>query len=151
MILETLRNSVLLEGVHPLFPKAFAWLGSYDPATADGRYEIDGSELVAIVQRYATAPANEKKWETHRLHGDIQYMVKGSESIGYGQREELIVRTPYNLEKDAEFYESPEGPTSLVILSAGSFAVFHPQDAHQPGVMIGQPAEVHKAVIKFRL
>ena len=57
MILETLRNSVLLEGVHPLFPKAFAWLGSYDPATADGRYEIDGSELVAIVQRYETAPA----------------------------------------------------------------------------------------------
>jgi YhcH/YjgK/YiaL family protein len=151
MILETLANASPYEELHTSFNRAFAWLASYDPATADGRYEIDGPALVAIVQRYATAPADEKKWETHRLHGDIQYMVKGSELIGYGKREELAVRTPYNLEKDAEFYESPDGPSSLFILSAGSFAVFHPQDAHQPGVMIGQSAEVHKVVIKFRL
>ncbi|MCX6959379.1 MAG: YhcH/YjgK/YiaL family protein [Verrucomicrobia bacterium] len=151
MILDSLDHAALYGGLHPSFPKAFAWLASHDPATGDGRYEIDGPGLVAIVQRYETAPAAEKKWETHHVHGDIQYMVKGSELIGYGKREELAVRTPYNLEKDAEFYESPDGPSSLFILSAGSFAVFHPQDAHQPGVMIGQPAEVHKVVIKFRL
>ena len=151
MILETLRNSSHHEGVHPLFPKAFAWLRSYDPATADGRYEIDGPGLVAIVSRYETAPAAAKKWETHRVHGDIQYMVGGSELIGHTKREELSVRIPYNADKDAEFYELPDGPSSLFVLSAGSFAVFHPEDAHQPGVMIGQPAGVHKVVIKFRL
>jgi YhcH/YjgK/YiaL family protein len=61
------------------------------------------------------------------------------------------VRIPYNAEKDAEFYEPPAEPHSQFMLSAGSIAVFHPQDAHQPGVMIGQPSEVHKVVIKFRL
>ena len=151
MILETLRNSLFHEGVHPLFTKAFAWLRSYDPETADGRYEIDGPGLVAIVQRYETAPAAAKKWETHRVHGDIQYMVAGCELIGYAKREDLRVSIPYNADKDAEFYEHPGGTSSRFILSAGSFAVFHPEDAHQPGVMIGQPAEVHKVVIKFRL
>jgi YhcH/YjgK/YiaL family protein len=151
MILDTLANASLYEELHTSFNRAFAWLASYDPATPDGRYEIDGPGLVAIVQRYETAPAAEKKWETHSVHGDIQYMVKGSELIGYGKREKLAVRTPYNPEKDAEFYEPPASTPSLVILSAGSIAVFHPQDAHQPGVMIGQPAEVHKVVIKFRL
>jgi YhcH/YjgK/YiaL family protein len=151
MILETLLNAPLHEGVHPLFPKAFAWLQSYDPVTADGRYEIEGPGLVAIVQRYETAPGEAKKWETHRVHGDIQYMVTGSELIGYERREDLSVRIPYNAEKDAEFYEPPAEPHSQFMLSAGSIAVFHPQDAHQPGVMIGQSSEVHKVVIKFRL
>jgi YhcH/YjgK/YiaL family protein len=151
MILETLLNARIHEGVHPLFPKAFAWLRSHDPATADGRYEIHGPDLVAIVSRYETAPSVAKKWETHRVHGDIQYMVKGSEFIGYARREELEVRIPYNPDKDAEFYNPPAEPHSRFLLSAGSIAVFHPQDAHQPGVMIVQPSEVHKVVIKFRL
>jgi YhcH/YjgK/YiaL family protein len=151
MILESLDHAALYSGLHPSFPKAFAWLASHDPATADGRYEIDGPCLVAIVQRYETAPAEEKKWETHRIHGDIQFMVEGSELIGYTKRDLLAVRTPYNPEKDAEFYEPPAGIPSRFRLDAGSFAVFLPQDGHQPGVQIDAPAAVHKVVIKFRL
>ena len=151
MILDTLAHSSLHEGLHPLFPAAFAWLRSLEPDLADGRYEIAGPSLVAIVQRYETAPAAEKKWETHRLHGDIQFMVSGAEAIGYGMREDLTVRTPYNPGKDAEFYEPPSSPSSLLILSEGLFAVFHPHDAHQPGVMIGAPQGILTVVIKFLL
>ena len=106
---------------------------------------------MAIVQRYVTAPAVEKKWETHRLHGDIQYIVSGAEEIGYAPRESLVVKTPYNPEKDAEFYEAPAGSTSRMNLSEGSFAIFLPHDGHQPGVIIDQPQSIHKVVIKFRL
>lgn len=151
MILAPLSHSSRHEGLHPLFAKAFNWLQSYNLSTTDGRYEIDGPGLIAIVQRYETARADAKKWETHRVYGDIQYMVEGSELIGYAVRDNLVVRTPYSPEKDAEFYDTPDRPTSGVVLSAGSFAVFHPEDAHQPGVMIGQPAVVHKVVMKFLL
>jgi YhcH/YjgK/YiaL family protein len=154
MILDTLENSPLYEGLHPSFPKAFAWLRSFDATLADGQYEIDGSGLVAIVQRYETLPADSKKWEAHRIHGDIQYLASGEESIGYASREELVVKDPYLSEKDVEIYESPSSPSSpasILRLSPGSFAVFLPQDAHQPGVMVDQPGAVIKVVVKFRL
>lgn len=151
MLLDTLANSHRYEAFHPSFHKAFTWLRSFNLSTPDGKYEIDGSALVAIVQRYETAPASEKKWETHRLNGDIQVIYEGEESIGYAHREELRVKTPYLVEKDAEFYEPPDHSSSLLLLAAGSFAVFLPQDAHQPGVMVNQPAGIIKVVVKFRL
>ena len=103
------------------------------------------------MQRYQTAPAAEKKWETHRLHGDIQVIYSGSELVGHAQRKQLVVRTPYNSTKDAEFYEPPVEPFTLLNLNEGSFAVFLPHDAHQPGVMLDQPASVLKVVVKFFL
>lgn len=150
MILDTLSNASCYAEVHPSLTRAFAWLAAYDPTTPDGRYEIDNS-LIAIVQRYSTAPAAEKKWESHRMHGDIQYMVEGSERIGYAGRETLAVKASYNPKKDAEFYLPPDGSSTLLELCAGSFAIFLPRDGHQPGVMIDRPSAVQKVVIKFRL
>jgi len=118
---------------------------------ADGKYEIDGPGLVAIVQRYETASTESKKWETHRVHGDIQVIYSGQEFIGYARRDELSVKTPYLPEKDAEFYEPPAVSVSQLLLPAGSFTVFLPHDAHQPGVMIDQPEALVKVVVKFRL
>jgi YhcH/YjgK/YiaL family protein len=151
MILDTLANEASYEGLHPSFARAFAWLSTFDPATPDGRYEIGGPSLVAIVQRYVTAPSDEKKWETHRLHGDIQYVVSGREWIGIAPRESLAVKTPYNPEKDAEFYEAPSGSSTKLLMEAASFAIFLPQDGHQPGVMVEGPEDLCKVVIKFRL
>jgi YhcH/YjgK/YiaL family protein len=151
MILDQLFNAASYEGLHYSFSRAFDWLATYDSTTPDGRYEVGGADLVAIVQRYVTAPAGEKKWETHRVHGDIQYIVSGAEEIGYALRESLVVKTSYNPEKDAEFYEAPVGSSSRMKLSEGSFAIFLSQDAHQPGVMIDQPSSIHKVVIKFKL
>lgn len=151
MILDSLHNSSAYASLHPSFPKAFEWLAAYDPSTPDGRYEIGGPDLIAIVQRYETAPDSQKKWETHRLNGDVQFMVSGSELVGYAPRGLLSIRTPYNPDKDAEFYEPPTGTVSRFDLAAGSFAVFFPEDGHQPGVVDGNPEEIHKVVIKFRL
>ena len=150
MILDTLGNASTYEKLHSSFTRAFAWLASYDPTTPDGRYAIGDDSLIAIVQRYDTAPAESKKWETHRVHGDIQYLVEGAERIGYAERATLTVKTPYNPEKDAEFYQAPTGSSTLLELNAGSFAIFLPWDGHQPGVMVDSPATVHKVVIKFR-
>jgi YhcH/YjgK/YiaL family protein len=150
MILDTLENASCYEGVHPSFRNAFEWLRSCSISTPDGRFEIDGDSLFAIVQRYDSAAAFEKKWESHRIHGDIQYLLSGSEKIGYAERRNLTIRTPYEAMKDAEFYEPPAS-SSFIRLSQGSFAVFLPHDAHQPGIMSERPEPIIKVVIKFRL
>lgn len=148
MLLDTLSSSSFYEGFHPSFPKAFAWLHAFDPAMVDGKYEIE-SGLVAIVQRYETAPSTSKKWEAHRVHGDIQVIYSGQESIGYASTEKLKTKIPYLTEKDVEIYEAPTGASSMLLLSAGSFAIFMPQDGHQPGVMVECPEMLVKVVVKF--
>lgn len=151
MILDQLSASAAYESLHPLFPKAFAYLRSFDVKTEDGKVELQDQDLVAIVQRYQTAPSAEKLWEAHQIYGDIQVVYQGLENCGHADQKTLVVTMPYIAEKDVEKYAAPSSPTDLLTLGRGNFAIFHPQDSHQPGVQIGAPAEILKVVIKFRL
>ena len=151
MIIDQLSASAAYEAHHPLFPKAFAYLRAFDPKTADGKYELQGQDLVAIVQRYRTLPAADKLWEAHQVYGDIQVVVEGLEYCGHAEQQTLVVTKPYIPEKDVEKYAAPSWPSALLTLGRGNFAMFHPQDGHQPGVQIGPPGEILKVVIKFRL
>ena len=151
MILDQLSASAAYESLHPLFPKAFAYLRAFDPQTVDGKYELQGQDLVAIVQRYQTAPSADKLWEAHLVYGDIQVVVQGLEYCGHTDQQSLVVTKPYVAEKDVEKYAAPASPAALLTLGRANFAIFHPQDGHQPGVQVGAPAETLKVVIKFRL
>ena len=91
MILDQLSASAAYESLHPLFPRAFAYLRSFDLATADGKHELQGQDLVAIVQRYQTAPSADKSWEAHRVYGDIQVVYQGLESCGHADQRTLVV------------------------------------------------------------
>ena len=151
MIIDQLSASATYASLHPLFPKAFAYLRSFDMKTEDGKYELQGPDLVAIVQRYQTAPSADKLWEAHQVYGDIQVVYQGLENCGHADQKTLAVAKPYIAEKDVEKYAAPTAPSTLLTLGRGNFAVFYPQDGHQPGVQIGAPGEILKVVIKFRL
>lgn len=152
MILEQLDNWQVHAAAHPLFPQAFAWLRSIDASIADGKYPIAGDNLVGSVNRYRTAPYADKPWEAHQLYGDIQVVLSGEELCGYGPLAGLAVTRPYQPEKDVEKYAPPAKPERMLRLKPGLFAVFLPDDAHQPGVQTDTgPADVIKVVVKFRL
>jgi len=151
MILDQLSSFSSYEAFHPLFPKAFATLRAFDLETEDGKYELQGQDLVAIVQRYQTAASADKLWEAHQVYGDIQVVYQGLEYCGHADQSMLTVTHPYNAEKDVEKYAAPTASATLLTLGRGNFAIFHPQDGHQPGVQIGAPSKILKVVIKFRL
>ena len=152
MIFDSLNHSAAYVAVHPLFPAAFEYLSKFDAATPDGKYELDGTRLYAAVQRYDTAPKANKKWEAHRVYADIQFIAAGTEQIFWAPAPGLQTSVPYNEVKDVEFFapDSVRNEASLIV-PAGFFAVFLPQDAHQPGCVIGSPESVMKVVMKVRL
>ena len=112
MILDQLSASAAYESLHPLFPKAFAYLRGFDVKTADGKYELHGQDLVAIVQRYQTAPSADKLWEAHQVYGDIQVVYQGLEHCGHTDQKTLVVTKPYIAEKDVEKYAAPTAPAA---------------------------------------
>ena len=128
--------------------KAFAFLRRRGlEALEDGRYPIDGDRVFALVQRYDTAAAAEPRFEAHRDFIDVQYMLSGSEVIGWAPLAALEVSEPYDGEKDACFGRA-KGWTP-VRLGPGELAVLYPEDAHAPRLPDGAPGRVVKIVVKI--
>ena len=123
MIVDTLGNRRLYSGLQQGIETGFRYLESFDPEVADGRYEVDGERVFALVQSYDTAPATEKKFETHRRHIDIQFIVSGRERILHLPFAGLEVETPYEDDRDVVFYHDPPASSSI-LLGAGDFAIF---------------------------
>lgn len=146
MIKAKLENSKKYSKIHPDFERAFQALSEIAKKFKVENIEENGVRY--LCQTYKTAPAGEKKSEVHRKFIDIQFLAKGEEKIHFGARDGLEVSEPYDSEKDAEFLKGEMA--EFCVLHAGEFAVFFPEDAHQPGCIAGSgPCEVRKVVVKI--
>ena len=113
-----------------------------------GKYEIDKSDIYALVQSYETKPKEKGSWEAHRRYLDIQYIVEGIELIGYAA---LGIMKPCCEYKEKEDYLLFEGKGDFFILRPKNFAIFLPQDVHMPGLAVTNPQMVKKVVVKVRV
>lgn len=149
MIIDTLTNAPKYIGLHPLFAKAFDFINKNDIATLpDGVAEIsEGLKVIVNTANGKTAQASLAKFECHDKNIDIQFCVKGLETIAWKPREKCF--TPngeYNPEKDVRFFS--DAPDMSFQLTDGQFAIFFPEDVHAP--MIGD-GEIKKIVIKVKI
>lgn len=150
MVLDTLSRSAATRGLSPRLDTALNWLAQFDPATPDGRYPIAGDDVFALVQSYETVPAADKRFETHRMYADVQYIAAGTETIRYAPADGLSPVTDYDAPKDFQLFADPVTDTPLH-LEPGAFAVFFPHDAHKPGCAGATPSRVKKVVVKVRV
>ena len=152
MILDTLDHAGNYAGLHPGLELAFGFLRRTDlDALPDGRIDLDGDRVYALLQSYATKPRGEGKPEAHRRYIDVQALLAGREACGYAAvSENLTIDTPYDGARDFMLFRATA--CDFFTLIPGNFAVFFPHDAHQPGCRVGGEAEaVRKVVVKMRL
>jgi YhcH/YjgK/YiaL family protein len=129
--------------------KAFEFLRLHDlQKLPDGRVEIDGERVFALVQRYETITTDEPKFECHKKYIDVQYIVSGEEIIGWAPAERVKITDAYDAAKDICFGTVEKGKRTLVYLQAGQFAVMYPEDGHAPKIAAGTVSSVMKIVIK---
>ena len=150
MIFDLLAHQALYRSLHPGFAPGFDWLLRFDPSTPDGRIDLAGDAVFALVQTFTTAPVAEKKFESHLRHIDIQCVIRGTELMQVAPREALTVTEPYQTARDIAFYASPQICTD-VVCPPGCFALFYPHDGHKPCCISGSAQTVQKVVIKVRL
>ena len=149
MILDTLDNAHLYEPLGEGFAKAFAYLCSARPATDPiGSHQLDGKALFVNVEEYTSKPIEKGRYESHRKYADVQYVVSGSEQMGYAPINTLSEIETYDPGRDVAFYK---GQGTMLHVPAGSFAVFFPQDGHMPCIADDEPAGVRKVVVKVRI
>ncbi len=147
MIFDTLNNAQRYSGLGYNLANALKFLRHTDLAgLPPGRIDIDGNNLYALVQEYATRPAEQGLWEAHRNYIDVQYLVNGMERMGFANLGSMQLGD-YVPEKD---FVPLSGTGNYVDLFAGAFVIFFPQDGHMPGLCVGQPEPVKKVVLKVK-
>jgi YhcH/YjgK/YiaL family protein len=145
MILDDLSAAARYAPLHAGFRLGFEFLARTDLAQLEtGKYEIDGERVFALINRDPGRGRSGARLEAHRKFIDIQFLVDGSEEIGWrptpGCRQ---VAEPYDVDRDVMFFA--DAPLAWIQLPPGKFMIFYPDDAHAPLAAGGDNV---KAVIK---
>jgi len=144
--LNHIDNQVLMT---PSLRKAFDFLRGRDlHGLPDGRTDIDGDRVFALVQRYVTVGTDAPKFEYHRKYIDVQFIASGDEIIGWATSERMKITGPYDEKKDICFGTVEPERWTPVNLKAGELMVLWPEDAHAPKLAAGKPSSIMKIVIK---
>ena len=147
MIFDKLKNAHKYYGLNPRFEKAFNFLKTADLENITaGEYEIDGKNVVALIQEYTTM--SNPPWESHNYHVDVQYLISGIEKIGYRTIEGTKPSGPYNAKTDCYLLEKVEDG-NYATLEGDTIMLLFPEDAHLPRVVYDKPIPVKKCVIKI--
>ncbi|MDO6737836.1 YhcH/YjgK/YiaL family protein [Wenyingzhuangia sp. 2_MG-2023] len=148
MVLDKIENYKLYYGLSERIAQAFDYVNTTDLANIpEGKYEIDGDNVFAIVMEYDTKNPNDCKCEGHHKHIDLQYIISGTEYVGITTLtdQKPISEDP---EKDLDFYNTS---CSLVKFETGVFTLFFPDDLHMPSVFLNKPESVKKVVVKIKI
>lgn len=151
MILDRLENWALYFDQDSRVGRAMQWLSRrFDESSPDGRIDIDGEDIFALVQGYATLDPSECRFESHRRYLDIQYVYGGGEVMGWKPISALDVVEDYDADKDVAFFAVPPHFTTLEVYP-GQFALFYPNDGHMPRLKLSGEENVKKVVVKVRV
>ncbi|MCC6952764.1 MAG: YhcH/YjgK/YiaL family protein [Deltaproteobacteria bacterium] len=145
-LLNALRNPTL-----DLFRPALEFLRDRaTPELAPGRYEIEGTDVFALVSQLQSRAPAEGRFEAHRRYVDVQYLVSGAEEILVTDVTPLTSHSAYDPGRDIEFFESAN-QWEAVPLRPGDLAILYPEDAHLPNCHSPTPSQLHKVVVKIAL
>ena len=149
MIVDKTDNLKLYSHLGSKFQKAFSFITDPELMLFDnGKYEIDGDNVFALVSEYKTKDELDGKLEAHRKYIDLQFLAKGTELIGYAPFNKQELMTEYNEEKDVAFFK---GDKSFIKMEHGMFAVLFPYELHMPGIKSSIREDVKKVVIKIKV
>jgi biofilm protein TabA len=116
-----------------------------------GKYEIDGTKIYAMVQEYRTAPKDSRPPEAHLKYIDIQYVLEGTDVIGFGLPDAANeIEEDLSVQKDCVFFKNVKDEMDLV-LTPGMYAIFFPDEVHRPNCQYRVSEKLRKVVVKVEL
>jgi biofilm protein TabA len=153
MIVAKLDQIAQQAELFPRLRKGLDYLQNLDPRGLEpGTVEIDGRQVYAMIQTYTSREVTENpRFEAHRRYLDIQYLVSGTEAMGWAPLDQLEVNVPYIDDRDVMLGTVPAQARTLVPFSAGYAILLFPSDAHGPGLAAGEPEPIVKVVVKVLL
>jgi biofilm protein TabA len=146
VVSDLLANAHLYTALGTRIARGLQFLAETNLAgLAQGRHELDGTRLYALVSDYTPKPPAEGRWEAHRRYLDLQYVVSGVERMGVVPIDRLRAGD-YDADRDMLWLS---GAGDFLTFGAGQFMILWPGDAHMPGIDAGEAGPVRKVVVKI--
>ena len=148
MTITRLEEAKLYANIHSRFAQALVFLRESNvEKLISGRHEIAGDDLYTLGVKGSGVGHNKVRLEAHRKYIDIQYVLSGTDEMGWKSLKQCEIRqSDYDPQEDAELFS--DHPNSWIRVAAGELAIFFPEDAHAPGAGEG---EFHKIVVKVKV
>lgn len=115
-----------------------------------GNKEIsEGVEL--RFQSYDTREYSDMKYETHRDHVDIHYMIQGSEWVRWADEGTAQPASEYDPDVEIQYFEHPSSHNKA-LLTDRHYAIFYPEDVHAAhGVVNNEVTHNRKLCVKIAI
>lgn len=148
MVLDNLSNCEFYYAQHSLFPKAFEFLKSLKENDFENpKMEIDGDRCFALFFKGEGKGADTIVMESHKKYIDIQYVLKGSDLMGFRPLcDSSQIHTAY-VEKD-DYMLFNDQPFTTFLVTENNFTIFYPADVHAP---LLAKENMWKVVVKVRV
>ncbi|WP_309120300.1 YhcH/YjgK/YiaL family protein [Paenibacillus sp.] len=129
---------------------AMDFLGNVDShRLQEGRIDIAGDDMFAIVSEGITRPIHETMAESHGSYTDIHYLVEGSEHIGIAYpTDETVIAEDIMETADAYLYRNVPNE-SVIELLPGMYMVLAPGEIHRTCLCLEHPSMFRKVVVKI--
>ncbi len=150
MILDSLDNALqnveFYNHINPLFGKAFEFLATAH-TLEDGRYDIVGDDLYAMVVTARARAAGDADLEAHKDYIDIQMSLVSEESFAWSPMTQCSqVKSSYDASSDIMFFS--DVAQNYIKIKKGELLFFFPSDGHAP--LIGS-GDLHKVIVKVKV
>ena len=120
---------------------------NYSITTEDGTYQEFDHYYIKVMSHETLEVSD--IIESHQREIDIQILLSGAEKIRIFSEEHVRIKSDYNPEIDCTFYTVNGDAHSEVVLQPGYFAMFFPQDIHNPLIANNNIQSLKKIVIKI--
>jgi biofilm protein TabA len=144
MILDTLFNINRYVNFDNDIYSGLEYLSRVNSNIKVGEYIIS-QNVKMIVSEYSTKIQNNEQYEAHRHTIDIQYPIVGTELVQWSPLNDMIVCKNYDIKNDRTYYKNPSHKMDCII-GDGIFAIYFPEDAHNPQHAPGIYEEVIKKI-----
>jgi YhcH/YjgK/YiaL family protein len=117
----------------------------------DGSIPIGMSNLsdkvTVIVSEYKTKLNTGLVFEAHKKAIDIQYPIVGKEMVQWAPMARMEICSEYDENNDRTYYKNTRDTVNCII-GKGVFAVFFPEDAHNPQNAVTNVEMIKKITVK---
>lgn len=117
---------------------------------AAGVYSSPVGGVFAKVMHYTCKNKSVIEMEAHKDFVDVQFLYSGVEGLAVARKPDNLSPLRADVAEDNYFYPVPDA-VHAVHLAPRVAAVFFPSDLHAGGLMIQEPKEVSKVVLKIEV
>ena len=150
MLFDKKENLGLYKGISRDLDLALDYLSRSEFDDLDDQWKYIDKKNVFLKQNdiVTTCPdPSEYRYEYHKKHMDIHYLLSGSETIVLADLQKL--RKEERFDDEADFGFASGDSLGSITMRPGDFMVCFPNDAHRP--WIGDGATIRKILVKVAI